>query len=364
MTEHRFILEWIISEERLRALKNSTSDDECLESDKFIAVHASDVQYCLRIYPNGFHDGNRKQTWIALYLSLGKEKHIEAEFTFSVKTARSNHRMKYVFDSTTAYGMAFCTADKFFDLNNMFIVDGKFAVKIKGILNIAKAKSKWETRKNFGDLWNFGYEDFTIVAADKKEVKVHKCVLAAHSPVFHAMFQSSLKETVENKVDISDFSFDIVEKAVHKCVLAAHSPVFHAMFQSSLKETVENKVEISDFSFDIVEKAVKLCYGQKLAALISKDECILLLKFADKYDIGIIQDKLEDYLSDRIDVSNVCEVVDCAIAGNAVNIQNRCLDFITNSVLKQELIPNMELLDRSFLKKVFIGSSCRKSETL
>uniref|UniRef100_A0A914QCH1 BTB domain-containing protein n=1 Tax=Panagrolaimus davidi TaxID=227884 RepID=A0A914QCH1_9BILA len=267
MFEYPINLEWTIAEGRLKALKDSTKN-EFLESDKFTVAHSSDVKYSLKIYPNGNTNAQRGNTWVFLWLGLGNEKKVNAEYTFSIKSAEWNHKINFTFEKSIGLGNTCSTVAKFFDSRKKFIVDGKFTLKVEGILKIEKADPKWKrkilqpkrtTTQSLRDLWNTDFKDFTIVVG-RKGIEVHKNVLACQSSVFTAM-------------------------------LKLHT-----------KEAKENKVVISDFTFEIVEKGIKLCYTQLHVSDCSVKESLLLLKFTDKYDIKVLKENLEESLGEQITV--------------------------------------------------------------
>uniref|UniRef100_A0AC34G5N3 BTB domain-containing protein n=1 Tax=Panagrolaimus sp. ES5 TaxID=591445 RepID=A0AC34G5N3_9BILA len=196
-------------------------------------------------------------------------------------------------------------------LKKKFIANENLTVKVKGIFKIENPTPSMGTVENFRGLWNTGFKDFSIII-EKKEIKVHKNILAHHSLVFNVMFNSGMKESIENKL------------------------------------------EIIDFSFGIVEKTVKLCYGFHLLSDFSNDECFLLLKFADKYNMAIIQDFIESSLCAKISVSNVCEFANSAIATNSFKLQNQCMNFLVNCLFARQLVSNIEVLDRDFQRNVFV----------
>uniref|UniRef100_A0AC34FY33 BTB domain-containing protein n=1 Tax=Panagrolaimus sp. ES5 TaxID=591445 RepID=A0AC34FY33_9BILA len=321
MLEYPFALEWTIAENHLFAFKDATNN-ALFRSETFTPTTFPNVTYCLDLFPNGCQPKYRGLTMIFLRIEFEDGKKFDTEYSFSVETANWTRKYNYNYSEREGRGDSCCTTEELFDPSKKFIVDGKFTIKVEGFIKIEKAEPTPKILRNFSDLWKIGFEDFTITAADKKEIKVHKNVISAHSPVFYAMLNSGMKESIENKV------------------------------------------EIIDFPFKTIEKAVEICYLQTIYADLSMNEIALLIKFADKYDVAIIQDAIENFLGDKITAENVCETANFAIATNCFKLQKQCMKFFIKCLFKKEMVPKIELLDKDFSTTLLNHFACRACVTL
>uniref|UniRef100_A0A914Z1Q9 BTB domain-containing protein n=1 Tax=Panagrolaimus superbus TaxID=310955 RepID=A0A914Z1Q9_9BILA len=160
-----------------------------------------------------------------------------------------------------------------------------------------------------------------------------------------------------------DFTIIVDEKEItaHKCILAARSPVFAAMFQSGMKEAEENKVEINDFPFNIVEAAIKLCYHHSLVTDITLNNKMALLQFFDKYNIHSVKNDLEAYLISEIDESNVCFLTNCSLRSNSRKLEEKCAEFIQRC-FNTKPIADFDLLDKDFALNLLKNAFCQVSK--
>lgn len=102
---------------------------------------------------------------------------------------------------------------------------------------------------------------------------------------------------------VNDKSFE-----VHKNILCARSPVFHAMFTGNLEEGTTNILDIPDIDEITVDLMLRYLY----TGTFSEDETVDLYSLyyaADKYQINSLADWCSDLLGERIDISNVCETL-------------------------------------------------------
>jgi BTB/POZ domain len=113
--------------------------------------------------------------------------------------------------------------------------------------------------------------------------------------------------------EYSDFTIVVSHKedkeskefAVHKCVLAAQSSVFAAIFNNDMKEKQTGKMEIDNFAADTVEGMLQFIYTGQL-----KDEsnAMDLFTIAAQYDIDSLKISAEDLIVCNTDESNAAEV--------------------------------------------------------
>lgn len=82
------------------------------------------------------------------------------------------------------------------------------------------------------------------------------------------------------------------EIPAHKLILCARVPYFRKMFDSGMKEAVNNKVEIPDTDPALFKQLLKFIYTGKVEPNL-KDSAFALLQLADFYDIQ--------------DLKNICE---------------------------------------------------------
>uniref|UniRef100_A0A914Q444 BTB domain-containing protein n=1 Tax=Panagrolaimus davidi TaxID=227884 RepID=A0A914Q444_9BILA len=162
-----------------------------------------------------------------------------------------------------------------------------------------------------------------------------------------------------------DFIIVVEEKEikVHKCVLRAKSNVFRAMFNSKMKESIENNVEIKDFSFNVVEAGIKMIYDCNFETTLSMNDLTKLLQFFDKYNIPSLKDKVESHLIAQISAANVCRLTNASILSNSQKLKDKCIEFIMAAMASKIAISEIEILDKDIALKIFRNSFFNIVET-
>ncbi|XP_065205299.1 speckle-type POZ protein B-like isoform X10 [Planococcus citri] len=305
---------------------------ERISSPDFTSIKNDQIKWNLLLYPNGY---SRAAGYISLFLCLSehstseKSEKIYVKMTYSVLTTAGEEYKKiflakefHHFPPNNACGTSqFIKKDATFK-NNMLL--------LKNVLRI-------RCELKFSDMKDIAENSHQRAGSC---IRVPECDLSEH---FVSMFEKQELTDVVLSVNGKDFS-------AHKVVLAAHSPVFHAMFKHNTKENQLNRVDIEDVDEQVVGEMLKYIYTGKCANL----ETLAgeLLAAADKYDLYRLKTMCGKTLLDGLSIENAASVLALADMHGVKELKTEVIKFIVSKpteVLATEgwksIRSNFELVD-------------------
>ncbi|XP_065081887.1 speckle-type POZ protein-like [Ochlerotatus camptorhynchus] len=151
----------------------------------------------------------------------------------------------------------------------------------------------------------------------------------------------------------SDVTIIVEEKEIraHKIVLAARSPVFDAMFNNTMRENLESRVDIEDFSYDEIQELLRYIYTGKVPKL--QEQTNRLLVMSDKYDLSELKTMCEQALGANLSIESAGGMLILADTYDAAQLKAHAMQFILNNASeamdteqwKLELVKYPHLLD-------------------
>ncbi len=127
---------------------------------------------------------------------------------------------------------------------------------------------------------------------------------------------------------LTDFAFvvDGQELKAHKFVLAARSPVFRKMIEAPMRESQEASVTIDDFSAEVVGEMLTFLYSEKVPHI---EEMVKeLLTIADKYQIEDLKLLCGQELDRCLTIDNAAETLMLADTHNVEPLKMACTKFV------------------------------------
>lgn len=157
--------------------------------------------------------------------------------------------------------------------------------------------------------------------------------------------------------EFSDFTLAVggEELRVHKAILAAQSPVFAAMFQHDmLRENKQNRAAITDTDCRVLKEMLVYMYSGSSPNIreMAKD----LLVAADKYDLDGLKAMCEEVLCSTLVVDNAAESLEFADKYRATQLKAQALhlintyikDVMTTQAWKDMILRNPRLIVEEF----------------
>lgn len=121
----------------------------------------------------------------------------------------------------------------------------------------------------------------------------------------------------------------------HSSILAARSPVFKAMWSTSMREQAKGEVVISGLDPSAVRRMIRFMYTGAFESKVEKDtDTITLLEAAHQYEVSALVELCVGALSARLTVQSVAETLMVADLTGIEHLRQECLRFITNSTLR------------------------------
>lgn len=119
---------------------------------------------------------------------------------------------------------------------------------------------------------------------------------------------------------------DEEEIKAHRIVLMARSPVFAAMFTNAMIEKQESKVVIKDLDYEVVQETLRFIYTDKAPKLAEMASDLLVA--ADKYQLPLLKAMAEKALGETLQVENAASVLMLANRHSAHQLKKHSLSYI------------------------------------
>ena len=279
----------------------NTKNGEYLESPHFSSTTNENIKCFIWLYPRGENKDEEDFLSIYLHILFQKFSKIEGNFTFSILNKKGDKSHKgqgnnLFTQSDNNWG--FQKYVKRSDINKTCLINDCLTIFCDITLGLNHVSSQ--------------------------NLAIHNSVKTNEKPLLQLLSDYGL---LFNNQEYSDIKIIISDKTLyaHKVILAAHSPVFLAMFNSDMKENNKNEIQIADIEFDAFQELLRFIY----TGTIKKMDQLgyHLLRAADKYAIKGLLTKCELYFQSNLNLSNVIHIICLADNYNAANLKEIAINF-------------------------------------
>ncbi|BFG18977.1 hypothetical protein CerSpe_052510 [Prunus speciosa] len=137
----------------------------------------------------------------------------------------------------------------------------------------------------------------------------------------------------------------------HKAVLANRSPVFRAMLENEMEESLKGTIKIGDVSYDALRAFVNYLY----TAEVCPDQQLAcdLLVMAEKYQVQHLKDLCERFLVANLNWDNAFMIYTFAHQHDAKQIIDAALGVITHEIDKLSAREEYEELKERYPQLIF-----------
>ena len=126
--------------------------------------------------------------------------------------------------------------------------------------------------------------------------------------------------------DVTFKTFDGGSVSAHRAIVAAGSPVFHAMLYGNMKESNEKEIELS--LVDTKTLKVLFTFMYTGAAGFGMNMCMKLLEAANYFGVNVLEARCVECINDTLNIDNCCQIVTFAHSKDFKSLVQKCFSFM------------------------------------
>ncbi|XP_061637425.1 kelch repeat and BTB domain-containing protein 3 isoform X1 [Phyllopteryx taeniolatus] len=155
-----------------------------------------------------------------------------------------------------------------------------------------------------------------------------------------------------------DFTIKVQERSFpcHRCVLAACSDFFRAMFEAAMRERDDGSVTLCNQFPVVVESFLDFAYSGEI--LITEENVDSLFQLASFLQVPVLSKACSDFLLETIDLGNCLSLLALAEAYGSASLLQSAMDFVVQNF--QDLSNTQDFLDM----QVNVLEECLRSDAL
>ena len=138
------------------------------------------------------------------------------------------------------------------------------------------------------------------------------------------MFSSVLKDPSTH--DVTFKTSDGGSVSAHRVIVAAGSPVFHAMLYGNMKESSQKEIELPNVDTATLKMLLFFVYTGQVQTCVER--CCYLLQAARYFAVNELLKLCSSSIGDALDTDNVFSVTDFAVEHKFALLLQQCLKFI------------------------------------
>ena len=118
----------------------------------------------------------------------------------------------------------------------------------------------------------------------------------------------------------------------HRAIVAAGSPVFHAMLYGNMKESDEKEIELPCVDTETFKALLSFMYSGKIE--MHSENCLSILEAAHYFNVAVLENKCSDFIATSLDIENCCTFATFANDKKFNGLLEKCLTFMYSNAYK------------------------------